>query len=253
MIEYACRVEPGIRESNDDRAFINGSLVRDGMVSGSTRLPVFAAVCDGCGGYSGGGRAADLTLQTFQGNSAEDYIDPEVLSQAMMKCEDRIWMEKKQVPEYQEMCTTIAGCVLSEEKVILFHAGDTRIYRYDGKYFAQMTKDHSRVQNEMDMGLITPEDAAGREDRGVITRCIGVGGDKPDIREIGFGIQKGDLYLICSDGLWEYLSEEEMVEILSADMNLSEKADRLVDRALEIGSDDNISVCLCMNGGIENG
>ena len=162
-------------------------------------------------------------------------------------------MEKKQVPEYQEMCTTIAGCVLSEEKVILFHAGDTRIYRYDGKYFAQMTKDHSRVQNEMDMGLITPEDAVGREDRGVITRCIGVGGDKPDIREIGFGIHKGDLYLICSDGLWEYLSEEEMVEILSADMNLSEKADRLVDRALEIGSDDNISVCLCMNGGIENG
>lgn len=244
-IDFAARVEIGPKETNDDRALVGGQILDMAACSGSFELPAVVAVCDGCGGYAGGGIAAQTVLELLSRETPGALSDPDALSRVLRTCQDAVMEKKRAMPQYAAMCTTIAGCVLCNDSILLFHAGDSRVYRYDGWGLARMTIDHSVVQGMVDMGQITEEEALTNPHRNVINRCIGMHCPPPEIYVSHGAMQPGETYVLCSDGLWESVRDAEITQILSSGVPLPQMADTLVQRALEQGAEDNISVCIC--------
>lgn len=244
-IDFAARVEIGTKETNDDRVLIDGQILDTSSRNGELLLPAIAVVCDGCGGYDGGGIAAQTVLELLSYETPESLGDTNYLSQVLDNCTQAVLKKKIEMPSYSKMCTTIAGCIFLNNSIILFHSGDSRVYRYDGWVLARMTVDHSAVQQMIDMGQITEEEALTSPNRNVITRCIGVPCPPPEIYVANTAIAPGEKFLLCSDGLWESVSAEQIKEILSRDIPIDEIVDVLVETALNQGSDDNISACIC--------
>lgn len=244
-IDYAARVDIGTRETNDDRILIDGRILNMNSCSGELTLPAIAVVCDGCGGYEGGGIAAQTVLELLSHETPEDLENTNYLAQVLENCEQALADKKAEMPSYPNMCTTVAGCVFLNSSIVLFHSGDSRIYRHDRWGLARMTIDHSAVQQMIDMGQITEEEALTHPNRNIITRCIGISCLPPEIYVANTTINPGEKFLLCSDGLWESVTAEQIKEILSRDIPLDEMADVLIKTALDQGSDDNISVCIC--------
>lgn len=249
MIEFAAKVGRGVRDANDDRLLVSGSILNDESCDGELELPTVVAVCDGCGGYAGGDFAAQMVLEGIAEEDIDDILRAEYLLQVLKKCQDRVVEKKSELSQYSKMCTTVAGGVFGEDEIILFHAGDSRIYRHDGWGIAKMTKDHSIVQEMVDMGDISPEEALSHPKRNVISRCIGIDCPLPEIYILHTTINPGEKYLFCSDGLWEYVDDLDIKEVLNRDIPLVNMVDILFDRALEQGADDNISICICYRYG----
>lgn len=107
-----------------------------------------------------------------------------------------------------------------------------------------MTVDHSVVQQMVDMGQITEEEALRNPKRNIITRCIGANCSPPEIYVANTAIAPGEKFLFCSDGLWESVPREQLADILSKDIPLDKMVDLLIETALSLGSGDNISVCI---------
>lgn len=270
-IDYSVRVDIGVKESNDDRVLVGGKIYDSGLDHGSGEMPFVAVVCDGCGGYAGGEMAAEAVLETIrqetgrtsgetepaetgrtsgETKASQDFLrealrDEDFLPQVLEKCKAAVFEKKKIDFRYSSMCTTVAGCIFDEEQTIIFHAGDSRVYRFDGQILAKMTVDHSRVQMMVDMGKMTEEEALVSPERNIINRCIGIDCPPPNIYVAHSPILPGEKFLLCSDGLWEYVSKENLIEVLSSDRTLEEMADTLVQQALDNGSTDNVCVCIC--------
>jgi protein phosphatase len=162
----------------------------------------------------------------------------------MRNCEQVIQEKKSESKQYSNMCTTIAGCLFYDDCTIIFHSGDSRVYRYDKWGLSKLTIDHSAVQKMIDIGQITENESQTSPNRNVINRCIGINGLPPEIRVINSAIRPTEQYLICSDGLWDVLSTEQIEEVLSNDIPIYEKVDALINSTLEQGANDNISVCI---------
>ena len=248
-IEYACRVEQGVRSYNDDRALILGRVLDRESCRGTGGVPSVAAVCDGCGGYAGGGTAAETVLSVLSRARPELLADPERLEEALEAARQAVYEKKRELPQFSEMCTTVAGCVFREDGTIIFHAGDSRVYRYDGVSLAQMTVDHSMVQSMVDVGQLTLEESQASPQRNIINRCIGIDCPPPEIYISGSPIMPGETFLLCSDGFWECFRSGEIKQLLSQGGDPAQQVERLVDHALRAGSDDNITVCLCVRRG----
>lgn len=244
-IDYAARVEIGTKETNDDRVLIDGHILDMNSCDGELIVPSIAAVCDGCGGYNGGGIAAQTVLEFLSYEKPESLEDINYLAKVLDNCTQAIYEKKMEMPSYSGMCTTVAGSVFLNNSIVIFHSGDSRVYRYDGWGLARMTVDHSAVQQMINMGQITEEAALTDPNRNVITRCMGASCPPPEIYVANTAIAPGEKFLLCSDGLWESVSDEQIKEILSKDIPLDEIVDMLVETALNQGSDDNISVCIC--------
>lgn len=244
-IDFAARADTGARAENDDRVLIDGRILDGNAHSGTLELPAIAVVCDGCGGYRGGGVAAETVLQCLAEHTPEALSDAETLAQALDDCERKVAEEKLKLPHFSEMCTTVAGCVFTNGTILFFHSGDSRVYRCDRWGIAKMTRDHSTVQDMIDLGEITPEEALVHPRRNVINRCIGINCPPPEIYVSHASIQPEEKYLLCSDGLWESISDAGIKAILDSDLPLPQMIDALFDTALRQGADDNISVCIC--------
>ena len=245
-LDIACRVDIGVRDSNDDRALIHGRILNMEGFGAEAELPAAAIVCDGCGGYAGGGIAAETVLSVLRELPVEALSDPEELQAALEAAKIAVEERKSENPLFVAMCTTVAGCVFTETGTVIFHAGDSRVYRYDGYALARMTVDHSLVQELVDMGRITEEEAMVSPQRNTITRCIGAHSPPPEIRVSSAAIAPGETYLICSDGLWEYLRDDRLKELLGRGLSAGDLADKLVAEAMLAGSDDNITACVCV-------
>lgn len=245
IIDIVGIVDQGHRESNDDRAMLCDKILESSMYSGTTTVPFVAAVCDGCGGYFGGALAAETVLKKLSEKSPLELIEIDCLSETLEESNRQISILKKQDPKYDRMCTTVAGCVFGENQILIFHAGDSRVYRYDGMSLARMTTDHSKVQEMIENGVITEEEAEQMSERNIITRCMGIEGLFPEIYVSHSSLEEREIYLICSDGVWSVLNDKKLLEILSSDESLEQKANDLIKIALAEGSQDNLSVCLC--------
>lgn len=244
-MDFAARVDIGKKETNDDRAFAAGMMLETGACSGRIGIPSVVTVCDGCGGYAGGYIAAQTVLERLSREAPGRLSDPAVLARVLDDCQAAVLEKKKEMPHFAEMCTTIAGCVFCSDNTLFFHAGDSRVYRYDRWGIAKMTRDHSVIQTMIDLGEITPEEAKEHPRRNVISRCIGFEGEPPEIYSSGVPAAPGEKYLFCSDGLWESVGDAQLEAMLGRDIPLRQMADELVQTALAQGSDDNISVCIC--------
>jgi protein phosphatase len=150
-------------------------------------------------------------------------------------------------PHYSGMGTTLVLGVFQEGRLVLGHIGDSRCYRLRGTDFTQITKDHSLLQEQMDAGLITPEQAAVSTNKNLVTRALGV--EDAVLLEVNeFRVDPGDIYLMCSDGLSDMLDDEGIAAILVQDVPLEDRVTQLVDAANANGGRDNISVLVAVAG-----
>ena len=217
----------------------------------AARLPddtAWGLICDGMGGANSGKLASQLATQAL-----EDAFDQGLpglqpggetafLQQAVQQANRAVYDQACQNREHAGMGTTVAGALVRRDRAWLFHAGDSRVYLFRGGRLRQLTRDHSMVQELVENGAITPEEAATHPRKNIITRALGVG---PTVEaETGeCSVRPGDVLLICSDGLSNPVSDGAMARILT-EVPFYEAADALVRQALERGGQDNITVLL---------
>ena len=239
--EFCIRTDPGLaRENNEDSVTFEDNV----------RLGVLA---DGMGGYNAGEIASGMATTFIKSElgrwlmQAGRHANAREVRRAMEICVDNanrsIFNAANSNPQYSGMGTTLVVGVFQEGKLLMGHIGDSRCYRLRGAEFAQITKDHSLLQEQMDAGLITPEQAATSSNKNLVTRALGV--EDAVLLEVNeHRVDPGDIYLMCSDGLSDMVDDEGIAKILGNDASLEQKVAQLVDAANANGGRDNISVLL---------
>ena len=207
----------------------------------------WAVVCDGMGGVAGGNIASSTAVRLISEKISSSYRDgmssnsiKNMLFSAITAANIEIFDKGKNDIELNGMGTTVVATLVFDNTVCIAHAGDSRAYVLSRDSIRQITRDHSVVQELVDKGVITPFEAKADSRKNLITRALGV----DENIEIDFNeeyINKDDILLICSDGLTNFVSDEEICE-LTDDGKFNDYADRLIDRANENGGGDNITV-----------
>lgn len=227
-----------------------------------------AVVADGMGGYKAGEVASAIAAQLIlnevraglaNGNANSKVGDSGlsratlVIRDAVAKANAEVFRTAQEVPQCQGMGTTVVVVFYHGDKVSIAHVGDSRVYRLRGNEFKQITRDHSLIQELIDRGFFTPEEAAENTPKNLVTRALGIEQSvEVDVQEQDR--QAGEIYLLCSDGLNDMVDDEEIHLTLSKySANLGEAATELVRLANENGGKDNVSVVLVRPQNPSNG
>ena len=200
-------------------------------------------VADGMGGHKAGDVASKMAVAVVSRLLRNEKPSSELLRSAIEEANRAIYEEQSANPDYSGMGTTMTLVWEDEKRVLLGHVGDSRAYRVRKKAIRQISQDHSMVAEMVRKGYLTPEEARVHPYRNIITRALGTDRTvEVDVEELDK--KTGDLFLLCSDGLSEYVQDEEMLLILRKHPSLEEAADVLLQMALEGGGRDNISLVL---------
>ena len=210
---------------------------------------VWAVVCDGMGGANGGSTASRIAAETIAEQlkelyHTEKYRDDmeKLIKTAIAIANQRVYDMSLKVYSLSGMGTTVVAAVVKEEVVHIVHAGDSRAYLYENGSLTQITKDHSMVQELVDIGQITPEEARNHPNKNIITRALGTRENlKTDYNGVKF--DKDSVLLICTDGLSNYLTDENIAEFIKKSRG-DELVGRLVEQAKMMGGSDNITVAV---------
>ena len=239
--EFAALSDAGrVRRNNEDAIAFDPAL---GL----------AVLADGMGGYNGGEVASGMAIALLQAGfgrwlaHAGASAQPRAIRRAMQKSVDEtnrsIYEAGAANPQLRGMGTTLVLEAFGPNRAVVGHIGDSRCYRWQGGALELLTRDHSLLQERLDAGAITQEQAAIFPYRNLVTRALGIERQvEVDVNE--HAAHAGDLFLLCSDGLSEMLSESDMRIILSRNVSLPQKATLLVAAANDNGGKDNISVLL---------
>lgn len=212
-----------------------------------------AVLADGMGGYNAGEIASGMAtafikseLSRWLSEAGSSASNKEV-RRAMEICVDNanlaIFNSANSNANYSGMGTTLVVAVFREDKLLVGHIGDSRCYRLRAGVLDQITKDHSLLQEQIDAGLISLEQAATSSIKNLVTRALGV--DDSVVLEVNeHTVEVGDLYLMCSDGLSDMVDDVGIAKIVTSDADLDQKAGQLIDVANANGGRDNISVLL---------
>ena len=146
-------------------------------------------------------------------------------------------------PQYAGMGTKLVVAVFRAQRLLLGHVGDSRGYRLRAGKLTQLTRDHSLLQEQIDAGLITPEQAAFSANKNLVTRAVGVE-DTVLLETHLHEVAAGDVYLMCSDGLSDMLDDEGIAQVLQGCDSLETAGTALIDAANEAGGKDNIAIIL---------
>lgn len=242
-LHFAGKTDPGrVRALNEDALAIRAEYG-------------FAIVADGMGGYNAGEVASGIATSVLSESLEERLQDPIAtrgdvrhLHRMMVDCVQHasasIHEAARQEPRYQGMGTTLVAALFHAGGVSIAHVGDSRAYRFRNGELTRLTRDHSFLQEQLDAGLITPEQARNSVDRNIVTRALGVDAEvQVDIHVQDVRAQ--DIFLLCSDGLNEMLSDQRIAAILHAQSRSLETAcEYLIDAANQRGGLDNIAVVL---------
>jgi protein phosphatase len=245
-IEIQAAVDPGRARSNNE-----DSVATDDAVA-------LAVLADGMGGYNAGEVASNMAtsfIRTELGRwlreASIQASDAEV-RRAMDICVDNanraIFNAANSNPQYAGMGTTLVVAVFRDDRVLLGHVGDSRCYRLRAGRLQQITRDHSLLQEQIDAGLITPEQAAFSANKNLVTRAVGVE-DTVLLETHQHDVLPGDVFLMCSDGLSDMLDDAGIAQVLQAHDSLETSSRALIDAANDAGGKDNISVILVRASG----
>ena len=216
------------------------------------------ALADGMGGYNAGEVASSMAtsfIKTELGRwlvEATDQASDAEVRRAMDICVDNanraIFNAANSNPQYAGMGTTLVLAVFRQGRLLLGHIGDSRGYRLRGGRLTQATHDHSLLQEQIDAGLITAEQASFSANKNLVTRAVGVE-DTVLLETHLHEVMPGDIYLLCSDGLSDMLDDESIGQVMQASESLSEAGAALIEAANDAGGKDNIAVILARVGG----
>ena len=203
-----------------------------------------AIVCDGMGGHSAGEVASALAVGMITEYIEQNFGGPqsmeELLSKAFERANERIDEQAAANPSAHGMGCTCVAILGIRDKIWVAHAGDSRAYIFQNGDINQMTTDHTMVQELVDQGLLTKEQAAIHPYRGRISRCLGHGKNKGDAEVNELVLEKGDNVLLCSDGLSDVVKDEE-IGALVGQRDVRNSSRRLIEAANKGGGPDNIS------------
>ena len=227
-IDWRARTDRGsVRALNEDRYI------------GITEANVWA-VADGMGGHDHGDWASERIVAAIEAITPEDDFD--AMFQA---CADAVHAANAEIFDTSQangarMGSTVVGLVIAERRFAVLWAGDSRAYLLRDQMLVQLTRDHTQVQALIDRGLLSPEEAKTHPMSHVLAKAVGV---EPtlEIDAIADTVAPGDIFLLCSDGLYGTLSEDEIKAILGTGTP-ADAAEQLVARCLEIGARDNVTV-----------
>ena len=218
-----------------------------------------ALLADGMGGYNAGEVAAHMATTGVRAELAA-WMDqlprpltlaPQQLAEALQTCIETtnraIYGAAQAQHQWAGMGTTLVAAVFCGTHVVLGHVGDSRCYRLRGGSMEQLTRDHSLLQEQLDAGLITPQQAAVSSQRNLVTRALGVEASV-QVEVSQHPLHSGDLFLLCSDGLSEMLGSADLQAIAATRAPLKDKAQCLVNAANLRGGRDNITVLLVQAG-----
>ncbi|MDY6842804.1 MAG: Stp1/IreP family PP2C-type Ser/Thr phosphatase [Thermodesulfobacteriota bacterium] len=208
----------------------------------------FCAVADGMGGAAAGELASaifiETTLEVFsKSHERSERGVLELVQMAFRYANERILSHVKENPQHQGMGCTAELLAYCKESFVIGHIGDSRIYRVREGHLKQVTEDHSLVQDQLNKGLITPEEAKNHKMRNVILRAVGIN-ENMAVDFIRGQTSQYDLFLLCSDGLTDMVDDVTIQKTLSSPSSLSHKVADLIELAKSNGGYDNITVVL---------
>ncbi len=226
-----------VRKQNEDSIYIGQPF----------RHMTYAIVADGMGGHKAGEVASAMAVEKIssyinshcKSDMAVDDIRS-VIAEAFFAANDAIYQESLN-ESHHGMGTTASLCFMKEDSVIISHVGDSRIYYMDADVH-QLTRDHSLVADLVERGEITNDEAKVDPRKNVITRALGT--ERIISIDLGIYDYTGEIILLCSDGLTNFVSEEEILQVVREEENLQKSCDRLVALANAHGGKDNISVIM---------
>lgn len=226
-----------VRDHNEDSLYFD---VRDRVM----------IVCDGMGGHAGGHIASELAVQVVSNGLRQlrptDWVDEdrviEAMKGAVFGANDHILSRSRVDAELSDMGTTIVGLAFMRDRVITVNVGDSRIYRISTQGIEQVSEDHSLVAERVRAGLLDPDSDEAALLGNIVTRALGM--EQVTIDITVEDLMPGDTYLLCSDGLSDLVSDEDMFTIVSSAESIEQACVMLVDLANQRGGIDNITVAL---------
>lgn len=224
-----------VRTANQDNYFVDDELGR------------FFIVADGMGGHAGGEEASKIATEVIYAYLNQHWDSPlasAVLLQSAVEKANLAIIEDQQInPARRDMGTTVVALIFRDEQPLCAHVGDSRLYRLRGSNLEQLTDDHTWVGMALKKGEINAEQAKFHPWRHVLSQCLG----REDLQQIEiqeFEVRSGDRLLICSDGLTEEVSDEQIETSLTNLKSCQETAQELIDAAKAAGGSDNITVVI---------
>ena len=244
-LRYAAKTDVGMRREHNEDCF--GIVEDDGLL----------LVADGMGGHAAGEVAsgiATVEVGQFYHQAVATHVEwPFAKNPALSELENRLVCSFKVANRRifetarsdggrRGMGTTLVAAAVDDGQICIAHVGDSRLYRVQDGKIAQLTRDHSLLEQfkEINPGM-TREEENNFPHRNVITRALGLADDvEVDVKKLE--VKPGDMYLLCSDGLSGHVDDDQMLEVLSAEGDLRDKVTKLVDIANDAGGNDNITV-----------
>ena len=245
-----------VRMNNEDAYFFNGRFAEINEMDQEASLftaglenAALFAICDGMGGYENGEVASYTAVSRME--KLKQNLTSDEFTAAVSK-----WSEEtnKAINEAaKDGGCTLALLFFDSEKIHIAHIGDSRVYRYHQQKLVRMTKDHSKLQVLLDAGIITEKEAEDYPQRHVITRALGMKEDengkcRPSFQE-PVPAEDHDRYIICSDGVTDMLTDNQIEDLVSQSQTAQDCADAIYHGALDAGGKDNTSVivieCKC--------
>lgn len=213
----------------------------------------WAAVCDGMGGANGGNVASSEACKEIS-RILKEELKPDIgddelgdlMQKAVLSANEKVFDMSCEDDDLNGMGTTVELVVVKDNVMRVVHAGDSRVYKISGDEIDQITTDHSLVQQLVELGQITEEEARFHPSKNYITRALGV---EPtlEIDCISDSFEKGEIILMCTDGLSNYFSADELLAAVRSFKENEELAQGLVDIAKDCGGSDNITVAVIIN------
>ena len=228
-----------VREINQDYYY----------TSEENSIPQLCLLADGMGGYKGGEIASKLAVESakkyiennFSNNFSEKEEILKLIGNAVEYANMVVYEKSKEVKELEGMGTTLEVCLIYNNKAYIGHVGDSRIYRIRKDVIRKLTKDHSYVQQLVEDKKITREEAKVHPKKNMLTRALGCTPYvEPDLRARNF--EKGDIFIMCSDGLTNMVEEKRIYELIKQD--ISKATNNLINEANSAGGYDNITVII---------
>ena len=247
VLEIASCTDPGmVRSHNEDSIATDAA---NGLV----------VLADGMGGYNAGEVASGMATSVIVSEMRQvlestqpNQIDPRtnqtiaarLVREQVLRANSSIYQAAQNQPQYAGMGTTLVVALFYDNRVLVAHLGDSRLYLLREGALRQLTRDHSLLQEQIDSGLLTAEQAKNAQHKNLVTKALGIDPSvEPEIHE--YQTRPGDLYLVCSDGLCDMVEDNEISMALQAlGGNLKLAAQQLVQMANDNGGRDNVSVIL---------
>jgi serine/threonine protein phosphatase PrpC len=241
-----------VRTNNEDAVLTLETL---SSFESGRRSRILCAVADGVGGSNKGEVASKLTMQTIA-RCAEWMVQTKSLNigsslkSTVESANEAVVNYALEHPESEGMASTIVAAIIDGDVVYIAHAGDSRAYLINRDSVKRLTRDHSQVQELVDAGRITPEQALSYPGRNVITRAVGAATDLNVEMDQPLTLAPVDALLLCTDGLWDVVREPEMQQIVLATNDPQGACKQLVALANNRGGKDNISVVIVQCQGV---